>query len=115
MLRLIIIIFFLYTYTTVTTCNNQKRDWVYYDFPTQCNKTVQYTFLQGDSFYLEEGCSGLYPATIVASFVDSSNPIPLINGEVCDGGNIVHANIIEPEGKIRENMNDAPSHKLFYI
>lgn len=60
------------------------------------NRTVQYTFLQGDTFYLQEGCSQLYPATISASFTDSSDPIPLVNGEICDGNNVVYAYIESP-------------------
>ena len=80
----------------ISTCNNPKYNWVYYEFDTFCNKQVKYTFLSGNTAVLTEGCWNLYPATISSSFVDSSDPIPLINGEVCDGTNVVYGTTSSP-------------------
>ena len=83
----------------VSTCPNQPHDdWVYYEFPTQCNKAVKYTFLSGNTVVLEEACSQLYPAVITSTFTDSSDPTPLINNEVCNGGNIVYIYATDKSG-----------------
>jgi len=68
----------------VTYCANQERnDWVYYDFPTSCNAPVSYTLLAGNTVYLTEGCSQLYPATFSDTFTDVAPPAIQVNGSPC--------------------------------
>jgi hypothetical protein len=72
------------------TCNNQRRNWVYFDFAAAiCNIEVKYTFLAGNTQYLEDGCStsgmpDLYPITITDILVDVAGPVPYVNGARCD-------------------------------
>jgi hypothetical protein len=55
--------------TRTSTCASySENDWVWYDFPTTCNIPVNYTIISGNTVYLEEACSGLYPATISGTF-----------------------------------------------
>ena len=62
----------------VTTCNNSKGNWVYYEHDGTCNVPVQYRLLSGNTVYLEEGCTSLYPATIATTFSDTAPPVPKV-------------------------------------
>jgi hypothetical protein len=57
--------------TQDATCPGEiNNDWVYYEFPAPdlCGGvSANYTFLSGDTVYLTEGCSTLYPVTITES------------------------------------------------
>ena len=50
--------------TIATSCGRVENNWVYYDFPFFCDTNISYSFLEGLTYYLEEGCANLYPATI---------------------------------------------------
>ena len=59
--------------------------WVYFDRKATCNVEVKYTLEKGNTVVLEDGCgtgtNKLYPAVIEGTFLDSSAPVPKINGE----------------------------------
>jgi hypothetical protein len=57
--------------TQASTCalKSSVNNWVWYDFPNStCNIPVSYTILSGRAELLEEGCSWLYPVTILGTF-----------------------------------------------
>lgn len=49
-----------------STCSDPYQDWVYYDFPNDCGlaSPPEYTLVLGNTVYLREGCTNLYPTTI---------------------------------------------------
>ncbi|GFH47262.1 hypothetical protein CTEN210_03737 [Chaetoceros tenuissimus] len=61
-------------------------DWVYYDFDASCDNPSEYTFLSGETVYLTEGCSNLYPSTISEQLAcQAANVAPVA---VCNPGPI---------------------------
>ncbi|RME89851.1 MAG: HYR domain-containing protein, partial [Candidatus Hydrogenedentota bacterium] len=65
--------------TVLGTCSglaNNYNNWVYYDFaPATCGTPVSITISQGNTYLLTQACTGLYPRTINATFVDKSPPV----------------------------------------
>jgi hypothetical protein len=55
---------------------NTYNDWVYFDFaPAACDVPVKIRLNAGNTVYLVENCSTLYPATVTATFNDNAAPI----------------------------------------
>ena len=67
------------TITWLASCSgsaNTYNDWVYYDFdPPACNTPVTLTIIDGPPAETAEGCSQLFPQTIVSNFADTKAPV----------------------------------------
>jgi hypothetical protein len=72
--------------TTVvdTSCESGDNDWVYYDIPSECNPVFRYGLISTD--FLEEACTGLYPANIQGFFpCDQAEFVLTVNGnQICN-------------------------------
>ena len=71
----------------------QFNDYVWYDFPTECDDEVKYTFESGTTVVLMDGCPNaptpLYPTTITSTYTDITAPLIFINGLSCSTTSIV--------------------------
>ena len=76
-----------------STCSiNFYNNWVYFDFPPgTCSTPANYELVSGNTFYLQEACSNLYPVTIQGTFIDQGPPSLKINGATCDDNTVVSA------------------------
>jgi len=87
--------------TLAASCQNDPTNaWAYYDFPTECDKEVKYTFLKGNTIVLEDKCD-LYNdgegLTITGDFKDEGPPVPYINGEICNDGDKIYRHADHPD------------------
>ena len=68
--------------TLATICPNESgyNDWVYYDFEVSCAVHANYRFISGNTYYLQEACSNLYPVDFtesIACATDEPTPAPI--------------------------------------